>query len=63
MISILGLFALTALSVQQRVKEIGIRKVLGASAANITFNVSKSFFKTGIYFIADCIANCMVVFK
>ena len=55
MISILGLFALTALSVQQRVKEIGIRKVLGASAANITFNVSKSFLK--LVFIAMLVAS------
>ena len=45
LISVLGLFALTALSVQQRIKEIGIRKVLGASAANITMNVSKGFLK------------------
>jgi len=45
LISILGLFALTALAVQQRVKEIGIRKVLGASVADITFIVSKNFLK------------------
>ena len=45
LISVLGLFALTVLSVQQRIKEIGIRKVLGASAANITMSVSKGFLK------------------
>lgn len=55
MISILGLFALTALSVQQRVKEIGIRKVLGASVANISFNVSKSFLK--LVFVAMLVAS------
>jgi putative ABC transport system permease protein len=55
LISALGLFALTALSVQQRVKEIGIRKVLGASVANITMIVSKGFLK--LVFIALFIAS------
>ena len=45
LLAALGLFALTALSVQQRVKEIGIRKVLGATVASITFIVSKDFLK------------------
>ncbi len=45
LISALGLFALTALSVQQRVKEIGIRKVLGATVAHIAIIVSKDFLK------------------
>lgn len=43
LIASLGLFALTTLSVQQRMKEIGIRKVLGASVANIGFIISKDF--------------------
>jgi len=42
-IAALGLFALTALSVQQRIKEIGIRKVLGASVAHIGYIISKDF--------------------
>lgn len=42
-IAALGLFALTTLSVQQRIKEIGIRKVLGASVANIGYVISKDF--------------------
>jgi putative ABC transport system permease protein len=45
LISALGLFALTALSVQQRVKEIGIRKVLGATVPGIAVIVSKDFLK------------------
>lgn len=45
MIACLGLFGLIALTVQQRVKEIGIRKVLGASVANITAMLSKDFLK------------------
>ena len=55
LISALGLFALTALAVQQRVKEIGIRKVLGASVANIAMIVSKDFLK--LVFIALVIAS------
>jgi len=45
LIAALGLFALTTLSVQQRVKEIGIRKVLGASVTNIAGMLSKDFLK------------------
>ena len=40
-----GLFSLVALSVQQRTKEIGIRKVLGATVADITALLSKDFVK------------------
>jgi len=39
----MGLFGLTAFSAEQRVKEIGIRKVLGANTANIVTLLSKSF--------------------
>ncbi|HXD78442.1 MAG TPA: FtsX-like permease family protein, partial [Puia sp.] len=42
-ISCLGLFGLAAYMAQARVKEIGIRKVLGASAANITLLLSRQF--------------------
>lgn len=45
LVSCLGLFALATLSVEQRIKEIGIRKVLGASVANITGMLSKDFLK------------------
>ena len=39
----MGLFALTAFLTRQRNKEIGIRKVLGASVAQITTLLSKSY--------------------
>lgn len=42
-IACLGLFGLVIFTTAQRVKEIGIRKVLGASVASVTIMLSKSF--------------------
>jgi putative ABC transport system permease protein len=44
-IACLGLFGLSAYTSQQRTKEIGIRKVLGASVAAVTSLLSKEFLK------------------
>jgi putative ABC transport system permease protein len=44
-IACLGLLGLAAYSTQQRTREIGIRKVLGASVSNITGLLSKDFTK------------------
>ncbi|MEP6673702.1 MAG: ABC transporter permease [Ferruginibacter sp.] len=44
-ISCLGLFALSAFVAERRTKEIGIRKVLGASAKSIWVSLSKDFLK------------------
>ena len=43
LISCLGLFGLSAFVVEQRTKEIGIRKVLGASVVNLWNLLSKDF--------------------
>lgn len=42
-ISCLGLFGLAAFTAQKRRKEIGVRKVIGASVMNITTMLSKDF--------------------
>ncbi len=44
-ISCLGLFGLTSFMVEQRTKEVGVRKVLGASLAGIVVLLSKDFLK------------------
>jgi len=44
-IACLGLFALSAFMAEQRSKEIGIRKVLGATVSNITALLSMDFVK------------------
>ena len=43
LVACLGLFGLTVYAAEIRVKEIGIRKVLGASIPNITLLMSKEF--------------------
>ena len=45
LIACLGLFGLAAHLIQQRTKEIGIRKVLGASVPTILYMLSKDFAK------------------
>ncbi|GIL22086.1 MAG: ABC transporter permease [Bacteroidota bacterium] len=45
LIACLGLFALTSFTAEQRTKEIGIRKVLGASVSSIVLLLSKEFGK------------------
>jgi putative ABC transport system permease protein len=45
LLSCMGLFGLSSYSVERRVKEIGIRKVLGASVAGIVRMLNKEFIK------------------
>lgn len=44
-ISCIGLFGLSVLSAEKRIKEIGVRKVLGASVSNIVSILSTDFLK------------------
>jgi putative ABC transport system permease protein len=53
-ISCLGLFGLASHSAERRIKEIGVRKVLGASVQNITLMLSGNFLK--LVLIANLIA-------
>ena len=53
-IACLGLFGLATYTAEQRIKEIGVRKVLGASVVNLTALLSKDFLK--LVLIANGIA-------
>ncbi|HNK30343.1 MAG TPA: FtsX-like permease family protein, partial [Ferruginibacter sp.] len=55
LICCIGLFGLAAFSAEQRVKEIGVRKVLGASVSGIVGLLSKDFLK--LVFVAIVIAS------
>ncbi len=53
-IACLGLFGLAAFAAEQRIKEIGVRKVLGASVTNLATLLSQDFFK--LVLLANVIA-------
>jgi putative ABC transport system permease protein len=55
LIACMGIFGLSIYSIQQRTKEIGIRKVLGANTPDIVTELSKNFLKP--VFIAAIIAS------
>jgi len=54
LLACLGVFGLASFSSEQRIKEIGIRKVLGASVENIVLLLSKDFSK--LVLLANIIA-------
>lgn len=54
LISCLGLFGLAAFTAQKRQKEIGIRKVIGASVSNVVLLLSKDFLV--LVLVALCLA-------
>jgi putative ABC transport system permease protein len=51
----LGLLGLATYTAQVKIKEIGIRKVLGASVSNITMMLSKDFL--GLVFVSLIVAS------
>ncbi|WP_374949514.1 ABC transporter permease [Mucilaginibacter sp.] len=53
-VACLGLFGLTLITITQRIKEIGIRKILGASVQNILMLIAKDFI--GLILIANVVA-------
>jgi putative ABC transport system permease protein len=55
LIACLGLFGLVTFAAQQRIKEIGIRKVLGAESTDIFEMLSKDFVK--LLLLSVCIAS------
>lgn len=59
-IACMGLFGLALFSVQQRVKEIGIRKVLGAPVASIALLISRDFIK--LVLIAALVASPLAAY-
>lgn len=48
-ISCLGLLGMVVFTLENRVKEIGIRKVMGASETNVVLLLSKHFVKMMLY--------------
>ncbi|MDA3953757.1 MAG: ABC transporter permease [Bacteroidales bacterium] len=62
-ISCLGLFGISVFATEQRIKEIGIRKTLGASSANIIYILNTEFVKLLVvaYIIACPIAYYFTV--
>ena len=59
-ISCLGLFGLAAYTAERRTKEIGVRKVLGASVSGIAALLSKDFLKLVVIIMHCRISGCMV---
>jgi len=59
-VAVLGLFALSAFTAEQRRKEIGIRKVLGASNGNILLQLCSEFVK--LILIAFVVASAIAWF-
>jgi ABC-type lipoprotein release transport system permease subunit len=57
MLSATGLFTLVSLNIVKKMKEIGVRKVLGASTANISKVINREFV---IILLVACVFGCLV---
>ena len=60
-ISAIGLFGLASFNITQRIKEIGIRKVIGASTTNIIMLLSKEFMLTVLVSFSIGIATAFYI--
>ena len=60
LLACLGLFGLAAFTAQRRTKEVGIRKVLGATAGSLVALLSKDFLK--LIAVAFCVAAPLAYF-
>jgi ABC-type antimicrobial peptide transport system permease subunit len=58
-LSCMGLFGIASIIIRQRVKEIGVRKVLGASVSSIFTLVSKEFVKPVIIAFLIAVPLCL----
>jgi len=61
LIACLGLFALAAFSAEQRTKEIGIRKAMGASVVGVTALLSKEFTILVVVSIATAVVPAYIM--
>jgi ABC-type antimicrobial peptide transport system permease subunit len=57
-LSCMGLFGIASIVIRQRVKEIGVRKVLGASVSSILAMVSKEFVKPVLIALLIAVPLC-----
>ncbi|MBL7863950.1 MAG: ABC transporter permease [Cyclobacteriaceae bacterium] len=60
-IACMGLFALAAFTTEQRTKEIGVRKAMGASVFSLTFLLSREFTRLVIIALVPSIAGAWFV--
>jgi len=56
LLSIIGLFSMVSMNINKRLKEIGIRKILGAPMRHIAFKISREFV---IILVVACIIGCV----